>query len=200
MFEDHLYLLSSTWFFSGWSGIWRTLLVGVCAYLSLVVLLHVSGKRTLSKLNAFDLVITVAFGSTLASALTSQRVSLAQCVAAFALLVIMQFILTWLAVRSKKVESLIKASPTLLFYKGSFLQDVLKKQRVTEEEIRAVVRKNGHASIDTIAAVVMETDGTFSVIDNIEKGDYGSLSTLNKRFPKVKQDYSAQQNADKNHS
>ena len=51
--------------FQGWAGIGRTLLVGTLAYATLVLFLRISGKRTLSKLNAFDLVVTVALGSTL---------------------------------------------------------------------------------------------------------------------------------------
>ena len=47
-------------FFSGWDGLLRTLVVGVLAYVVLVGFLRLSGKRTLSKMNAFDLVVTVA--------------------------------------------------------------------------------------------------------------------------------------------
>ncbi len=53
-------------FFSGFDGIWRTVIVGLCAYACLIIVLRVTGKRALSKMNAFDLVVTVALGSTLA--------------------------------------------------------------------------------------------------------------------------------------
>ena len=46
--------------FDGWEGVARVLVVGTIAYVALVVLLRVTGKRTLSKMNAFDLVVTVA--------------------------------------------------------------------------------------------------------------------------------------------
>ena len=61
-------------FFESGSALLRTLIVGSLAYMALVFLLRVSGKRTLSKWNAFDLVVTVAFGSTLATALLSMGV------------------------------------------------------------------------------------------------------------------------------
>lgn len=51
-------------FFDGWQGLARVLLVGALAYLTLVLLLRIAGKRTLSKMNAFDLVANVALGST----------------------------------------------------------------------------------------------------------------------------------------
>jgi hypothetical protein len=54
-------------FFESWSGLGRVLVVGVLAYGALVFVLRVSGKRTLSKMNAFDLIVTVALGSTIAT-------------------------------------------------------------------------------------------------------------------------------------
>ncbi|MCA9113241.1 MAG: hypothetical protein KDA52_25030, partial [Planctomycetaceae bacterium] len=63
--------------FSGWDSLVRTLVVGVLAYVALVILLRISGKRTLSKLNAFDLVVTVALGSTLATVLLNRNIALA---------------------------------------------------------------------------------------------------------------------------
>ncbi len=74
-------------FFNGWAVLGRTLLIGVLAYLSLIIMLRVSGKRTLAKMNAFDLVVTVAIGSTLATIVLSKSVALAEGLLALALLV-----------------------------------------------------------------------------------------------------------------
>jgi len=77
--------------FQSWSGLGRVTIVGVAAYLALVLMLRVSGKRSLAKLNAFDLVVTVALGSTLATTLLSKTVPLVEGVAAFAVLLLMQY-------------------------------------------------------------------------------------------------------------
>jgi uncharacterized membrane protein YcaP (DUF421 family) len=63
--------------FQGWSGLARTVLVGLLAYAGLVLFLRLSGQRTLSKLNAFDLAVTVALGSTLSTILPDENVALA---------------------------------------------------------------------------------------------------------------------------
>jgi hypothetical protein len=63
-------------FFTSWTSVGRTLVVGVAAYAGLIVLLRISGKRTLTKMNAFDLVITVALGSTLATVLLTKSMAL----------------------------------------------------------------------------------------------------------------------------
>ncbi len=78
-------------FFHGWEGIVRTVLVGVLAYACLVLFLRISGKRTLAKLNAFDLVVTVALGSTLSAILLQQSIGLAKGATALALLILMQY-------------------------------------------------------------------------------------------------------------
>ena len=62
-------------FFASWTGLLRVLMVGTLAYAAFVFLLRILGKRMLSKMNAFDLVVTVALGSTLATVLSSKSVS-----------------------------------------------------------------------------------------------------------------------------
>ena len=83
-----------------------------------LLLLRVSGKRTLTKMNAFDLVVTVALGSTLATVLLTKSVALAEGLTAFVLLIFLQFVLIWLSVRSRAVSRLVKSEPTLLAYQG----------------------------------------------------------------------------------
>ena len=162
-------------FFESWSGLGRVLIVGVLAYVALVFLLRVSGKRTLSKLNTFDLIVTVALGSTFATILLSKDVALAEGVLALALLILLQFVITWFSVRSEAVQRVVKAEPALLLRRGEFLHGAMKRERVTEEEIRAVVREQGTGSLEEVDAVVLETDGSFSVLG---KADPGASSTL----------------------
>lgn len=158
-------------FFHDVDSLVRTLLIGSLAYLTLIVVLRISGKRTLSKWNAFDFVVTVAFGSTLASLLLSQDTSLAQGVLAFALLVVWQFVITWLAVRVPLVRRWVKAKPTLLLFKGEFRDRALAQERVTRGEVRAALRMHGVGSILNTHAVVLETDGSFSVIEQPGVGE-----------------------------
>ena len=162
-------------FFDDWQGILRTLVVGVSAYILLVFLLRVSGKRTLSKWNAFDFIVTVALGSSLATALLSSRVPLAQGVAGFALLILLQFMVTWLSVRFGGVRRMVKAEPRLLFRRGNFLRDAMAKERVTESEIRAALRGQGIADAGQVEAVVLETDGSFSIVKDPSNGPRSTL-------------------------
>lgn len=169
--------------FSGWEGIWRTLLVGTLAYVALVLLLRVSGKRTLSKMNAFDLVVTVALGSTLATVLLSKNVALVEGATAFALLILLQFIVAWASVRSDQVRGWVKAQPTLLFHQGEFLPAALREERVTEAEVRAAVRSHGFVNMSQVGAVVLETDGSFSVLKSSHGEPDDVLEGVTNRTP-----------------
>jgi uncharacterized membrane protein YcaP (DUF421 family) len=151
-------------FFDSWTDLIRVAAVGVPAYCALILLLRISGKRTLSKLNAFDLVVTVAMGSTLATILLSRDVSLAEGIAALGLLVALQFVITWTSTRSRSVRGLVRSEPTLLVYRGRLLDDALAAERVTRGEVLAAARAQGVAEIASLGAVVLETDGTISVI------------------------------------
>ncbi|WP_265502647.1 DUF421 domain-containing protein [Paracoccus beibuensis] len=150
--------------FDDWSGIFRTVFVGCAAYVVLIAMLRVSGKRTLSKMNAFDLVVTVALGSTLATVLLNASVPLAEGVAGLALLIFLQYAITWTSVRSPRFQSLIKAEPTLLVHEGRYVAGAMRRQRVTQDEIGAAIRANGQKDLSDVAQVVLETDGSMSVI------------------------------------
>lgn len=162
--------------FSGWDSLLRTLVVGVLAYVTLVVFLRISGKRTRARMNAFDLIVTVALGSTLATVLLSKDIALAEGALAFALLIGLQFAVTWSSVRARWVRRLATGEPLMLLYDGELLPAALRKARVTEDELRAAVRSAGACSLGTLHAVVLETDGSFSVVRPGEGGKGSSLA------------------------
>lgn len=151
-------------FFDSWSNLGGTVVTGIVAYTVLVLFLRLSGKRTLAKMNAFDLIVTVALGSTLSTILVSRDVPLADGLVALALLIGLQFAVAWSSVRVPAFEHLVKSTPSLLLYRGELRHDQLKGQRVSAEEVRAAVRSAGLARLSEVGAVVLETDGSFSVV------------------------------------
>ena len=170
--------MSVTFFFGGWEPIARIVVVAVLGYLSLMVLLRVSGKRTLSRLNSFDFVITVALGATFGRVLTARSVALAEAVTAFAVLVVLQYVVTAAKVRSPRVAGLVTAAPALLYYQGRFLDDAMRRERVTRSELEAVARMKGLGSLEQAEAVVMESDGRFGVVKKQSAGDGSALRSV----------------------
>lgn len=161
-----------------WSDVWRVAVVAVLTYPALILLLRLSGKRTLAKMNAFDLVVTVALGSTLATILLSRDVALVEGLAALILLVALQLVATWLAVMSRTLRRLLKSEPTLLLRDGRLLPSAQRGQRVTDGEIHQAIRSQGIGDVSKVAAVVLETDGSFSVVPSTQAGDLSALHAV----------------------
>src|SRR5690606_19534039 len=143
-------------------------------YLGLVLLLRISGKQSLAKRSAYGFVVTVALGSVLASALLSQDVALADGLAALAVLLGLQFVLALTGSRFDPVQRMATSQPTLLLKDGKVDEQVLLDERVSIAEIRAAARQHGHASLEDIAAVILESDGSLSVLSRLD----GSGSAL----------------------
>ena len=150
-------------FFQDSRDIVRTLIVGTMAYVVLVVFLRISGKRTLAKLNASDLVVTVALGSTLSAILLQESISLAEGTVALALLICAQFLVTFLSVRSTRFSAIVRSEHTLLAKDGRFCHSALNRERVTPDEAMSAVRAHGGHAIADVAFVVLESDGSLSV-------------------------------------
>lgn len=156
-------------FFNSWNDLGRVLVLGILGYISLILLLRISGNRTLSKLNAFDFVITVALGSAFGAIILNKNVALAEGIMAFAVLIGMQYVVTWLTVRSDVVKGLIRGEPSLIYYNGEYLKDSMRRSRVIESEIEQSIRNHGYANLEHVGAVILETDGSFSIISESEK-------------------------------
>jgi uncharacterized membrane protein YcaP (DUF421 family) len=161
--------------FKDWPELARAAVAVIIAYGGFIVLLRLSGKRTLGKMNVFDFVFVVALGSTLATTILSSEITVTKGLVACATLILIQVGLSKATTRSKKLENLINGEPTLLYHHGEFLHETMRHERVTEEEIRAAARAQNLASLEIVENVVLETDGTLTVIwRNIE----GSKSAL----------------------
>ena len=163
--------------FDSWSQLGRIGLVGIAAYVFLIVVIRVSGKRTLSQLNAFDFIVTVALGSTLATILLSSDVSWSEGALALVLLAGLQFVLAFVSSRVPAFRTIITARPAVVLWQGEMLADALRAARLSESEVRQAVRSSGRGDLTGVAAVVLATDGTLSVIGQESLGDSSALES-----------------------
>ena len=157
-------------FYNNFETVYSTAIKGILIYIFLIIALRITGKRSLSKLNIFDFIITIAIGSVFASVLTTKDVKLAQGTTAIIVLLGGQYIISKWAYKSDKFEQKIKSDPALLYYDDHFLYKTMKHERVTEREILQAVRSNDISSLDKVEAVILETQGSISVISKSDKG------------------------------
>lgn len=156
----------------------RIVIVGFTAYIAIVLILRISGKRTLASMSAFDFVIAVAVGAVFGRTLTTKNLSISEALTAFILLAVLQFIFAYLEGKSKIFKKIFNTSPTLLYYDGEFIQKNLHKERLDESKIIGAARKKGFGSMDDVAAVILEIDATLSVIGKSREGKSSTFKEL----------------------
>jgi len=168
-------------FFDGWYDVRRTVTLSIVGFTALIIMLRVSGKRTLSKLNVFDFVFVVACGSVFAATIIEKDVTLIEGIFALATLVGIQIVLAEAAARWDFADRIINGHPTLLFSHGQFIPRALKRERITEGEVRAAIREKGITRVEDVDAVVLENDGSLSV--SWESKLPGETSLIDARVP-----------------
>ncbi len=164
-------------FLSDGQDILKIAIATVVSYVALLLLIRLMGKRTLAKMNAFDFVVTVTMGSTLSSMLLN-KVPVLNGALALGIIIGLQYLLAYLAQRSKRFEVVVNSEPTVLFYNGQFLKSAMKKERITEDEVLSEIRSFRIENIHEVRAVVMEINGTFSVIKKGLEPGQSSLGSL----------------------
>lgn len=129
-------------------------------------------------MNAFDFIITIALVSTLSAVSLNKNISLLDGMIAFFVFIFLQFILTWLSVRNKKIKNIITSSPTMLVYQGEILKDAMKRERMTIDEIKMAARNQGIEDISNVDILILETTGDISLIRSIKGDKTGTLGEI----------------------
>ena len=150
--------------FDSWGRILEVALSAVLFYVLIVSLVRVLGKRTTGQLNNFDWIITITVGALTASGILLDDVAILDAIAAIVVLAMCQYLTTMLVRHSDTASRLVKDRPTLLMHKGEFLREAMDKVRVTESEVLTALRAANIAHTDNVSWVVLENDGTMSVL------------------------------------
>ncbi len=170
-------VLSIENWFSDWDRVTGIATSSLLFFVIIIVFVRISGKRTTSQMNNFDWIITVAVGSLAASGIMLRDTAISDAVAAIVALFIAQWAVTWAIVRSEVVSKVVKATPTLLMHKGEYIDAAMMKTRVSKAEIDAALRSNGMADCSEADWVILETDGSMTVIPRQDRA-IGKASLL----------------------
>ena len=165
-------------FYDNMAGLVRVLVLGPLAYIWLVATLRITGKRTLAQLNAFDFIVTVALGSTLATVVLSETVSLSEGALALVLLAVLQLAAALASVRNARVRRAITTEPTVLLDNGRPVVEALQRERISEQSLRQGVRSAGYGGLELVAFVVLETNGELSVVPRSKIGSGSAVIDL----------------------
>jgi uncharacterized membrane protein YcaP (DUF421 family) len=145
------------------------LLRPVIVYLFLIFFLRLFGKRELAQLNPFDLVVLLSLSNTVQNAMIGDDNSVTGgIIGAFALLAI-NWVLTFLLYKLPKVDKVLEGSETVLIRRGIVDWKAMKKEALTELELKSVLHKQGLNDFSEVEKCVLEPNGTFYV-EQMEPG------------------------------
>ena len=133
-------------------------------YAVLIAGLRLLGKRELGQMSLYDLVLIVILGNAVQNAMIDNDNTLVGGVIAATVLLVANRLLNILIVRSPRVEEALIGAPSLLVSDGKIVQSHLAKQGVTREQLDAALREHGFDGLDGVHTVVLEVDGTMSVV------------------------------------
>ncbi|MGX7107976.1 DUF421 domain-containing protein [Facklamia miroungae] len=164
LFEIEKLLNQPNLLFNSYQDIWRVVISGILFYFFLIIVLNISGKRSITNLSMYDYIVTLALGSLVSSAIILKSVSFMDGVVGVLILLALQFLITYLTRFNVGLFRFLNPAPSVLFYKGTFVEENLRKNRATKDEVYAAIRSQGQTTSDQIFAVVLESNGNLSVI------------------------------------
>jgi uncharacterized membrane protein YcaP (DUF421 family) len=138
----------------------RTLAV----YAALLVGLRLAGKRELGQATAFDLVVVLVIANAVQNAMVGPDTSLNGGLLAAGTLLAANWLVGRLGLRSAWLRQRLTGSPVLLVHEGTLLDENLRREGVTEDEVRQALREHGVDDLAEVKLAVLEVDGTISVI------------------------------------
>lgn len=148
-----------------WEYVARGIILTVIALAWIVALVRLVGLRAFSKMTSFDFVATVAAGSLLATAATSDSWSAyVQALVALGALFGAQYMIARLRKSSENFEQAIQNEPLLLMRDGVMIDAALAQSRVARSDVIAKLREANALDLAQVRAVVLETTGDISVL------------------------------------
>lgn len=136
----------------------------VLIYIFLTILLRISGKKEFGQLEPMDLLIMLILSETVSPALTDNDTSLPVAAVAAGTLTLMTVLTSYLTFRFRKLEKLINGQPNVLIEKGKVREDVLRSERMTNQQLSTVLHKEGLKAVDQVEKAYIEPSGDVTII------------------------------------
>lgn len=130
----------------------------------LFVLMRAIGRRELSSLEPFDLILLIVLGDAVQQGLTQDDYSLTGAMLAVGTIATLQVFTSYLNFKFPRLRPILDGDPLVIVQDGKPLEKNLNRERMTIEDLTEAARKEGIASLDEVRWAVMETNGQVSFI------------------------------------
>jgi uncharacterized membrane protein YcaP (DUF421 family) len=157
----------------------------ILVYGFLIVLLRIAGQRTLSQMNAFDLIVLLTLSNTVQNAIIGNDNSVLGGMIGATTLVVVNVLVVRYLYKHQGLDRRLEGEPIVLVENGRFLRKNCERALITEDEVMAAIRRQGAAELADVDRVVLETSGTVSVILHHPTGEEAISSEMHERLGRI---------------
>lgn len=149
---------------------WEFVLRAVIVYVVILVLVRMSGKRTVGQFTPFDMILLVLLGTAVQNSLIGEDVSLLGGLILAATLIGLNYLVGFVTSRSRRADRLIEGAPVVLARDGKLFERVLKKELVSAADFDEAMRQSGCGELEKVKLALLETNGQITIIKH-DQGD-----------------------------
>ncbi len=142
---------------------------GVAVYLSVLILLRISGKKQIGQMGATEFVAILLISNAVQNAMNGGDNSLTGGLILAVVLIVTSAAISYLTYKSSAMSSIFEGTPTLLIHNGKMIHKNLAHEQIRESELKVMLRKQDVHQIDDVHTAILEADGTFSITKKTEK-------------------------------
>jgi uncharacterized membrane protein YcaP (DUF421 family) len=136
----------------------------ILIFVFLLFLTRIVGRRELSSLEPFDLILLIVIGDLVQQGVTQSDHSVTGAILAAGTFAVLTVVVSYLSFRVARLRPVIEGEPMVLMQDGQPIERNLRRERITIGELAAAARKNGISTLDQVQWAVLETSGQVSFL------------------------------------
>jgi uncharacterized membrane protein YcaP (DUF421 family) len=137
----------------------------IALYVFVIFTMRVIGRRELSSMTPFDLVLLIILGDAIQQGLTQDDYSVTGAILAVATMATLQVLTSYISFRSASARRLLEGDPIVVIERGNLVEHNLKRERMTADEVEEEMRQQQIASLDQVEWAILEANGSISFIE-----------------------------------
>lgn len=148
---------------------WEFVLRAILVYFVVLLLIRLSGKRTVGEFTAFDLIVVILLGESMQNALVQDDTSVLGPAITAATLISLNWLLGFVSARSRRVDKVVEGEPVVLVRNGRINSRKLRSENVPKSDLLEAVRRAQLGGLSEVALATLETDGEITVVPRKRK-------------------------------
>lgn len=146
-----------------------TLIRSIILYILVLIVMRLMGKREIGQLQPFELAIAIMIADLATIPMSDIGIPIINGIIPILGLLVMHLLISYINLKSMKIRGLICGKPSILIYRGRIDENVMRKERLTINELQERLRANNVNSISEVEYAILETSGQISVVEKPEK-------------------------------